>query len=193
MEVRIGKENVGRIAERIVSNELESRGFRVSDLNKDGISANADLIAVKNGKPWQIQVKGATNTDKDAWWFQYGYCKDPTNPKEEMFNCRSSFYEADIVIVVAVKSPTDYRCVVLPVEKAEEVAQINLDREYRPPKANGSSRKPGKVWTALDYIPQTTDERKTSFAKEQAVLKCYLNNWHVLDEPKASAAVAAQV
>jgi hypothetical protein len=40
--VNINRHNVGRIAERIVSNELESRGFRVSDLNKEGTSANAD-------------------------------------------------------------------------------------------------------------------------------------------------------
>ena len=36
----IGKSNVGRITERIVANELEYRGFRVSDLNKEGGSAN---------------------------------------------------------------------------------------------------------------------------------------------------------
>lgn len=56
----IGKSNVGGIAERIVANELEYRGFRVSDLNKEGVSANADLLAVKGGKGWQIQVKGAS-------------------------------------------------------------------------------------------------------------------------------------
>jgi len=31
--IGIYKHNVGRIAERIVSNELEFRGFRVNDLN----------------------------------------------------------------------------------------------------------------------------------------------------------------
>ena len=48
--IRIHKGNVGRIAERIVSNELEFRGFRVSDLNKEGTSANADLLAVQGRK-----------------------------------------------------------------------------------------------------------------------------------------------
>jgi hypothetical protein len=48
--VGINKHNVGRIAERIVSNELEYRGFRVSDPNKEGTSANADLLAAKVGK-----------------------------------------------------------------------------------------------------------------------------------------------
>jgi hypothetical protein len=42
--------NVHRIAERIVCNELESRGFRISDLNKKGTSANADLPAAKARK-----------------------------------------------------------------------------------------------------------------------------------------------
>ena len=50
----INKKNVGPVAERIVSNELEFHGFRVSNLNKEGISANADLIAVKDGIPYQV-------------------------------------------------------------------------------------------------------------------------------------------
>jgi hypothetical protein len=66
-EEAISRWNVGRIAERIVSNELEFRGFRVSDLNSAGLSANADLLAAGHGKVWQIQVKGATNTEKDRW------------------------------------------------------------------------------------------------------------------------------
>ena len=70
----INKHNVGRIAERIVSNELEYRGFRVSDLNKEGTSANADLLAAKDGKTWQIQVKG--DTADNGWWFGYGYCNE---------------------------------------------------------------------------------------------------------------------
>jgi hypothetical protein len=68
----INKDNVGRISERIVSNELEFRGFRVSDLNKEGTSANADLLAAKDGKTWQIQVKGATHSPQDnGWWFNW--------------------------------------------------------------------------------------------------------------------------
>jgi hypothetical protein len=45
METLIDKRNVGRIAERIVANELEARGFRVTDLNRQGLAANADLLA----------------------------------------------------------------------------------------------------------------------------------------------------
>jgi methanogenic corrinoid protein MtbC1 len=41
--MQISQGDVGRIAERIVANELEARGFRVSDLNSDGTAANADL------------------------------------------------------------------------------------------------------------------------------------------------------
>jgi hypothetical protein len=54
----------GRIAERIVANELEVRGFHVSSLNKDGQLANADLLAAGHGKVWQVQVKGARHTPK---------------------------------------------------------------------------------------------------------------------------------
>jgi HJR/Mrr/RecB family endonuclease len=69
--IGVNRHNVGRIAERIVSNELEYRGFRVSDLNKEGTAANADLLAARDGKTWQIQVKGTSGT-----WFDYGYCTD---------------------------------------------------------------------------------------------------------------------
>src|SRR4051794_27192424 len=74
--ISIGSQNVGRIAERIVANELEARGFRVSDLNKDGTAPNADLLAVGPGRTLQIQVKGATNGPKDRWWVGYGYCTE---------------------------------------------------------------------------------------------------------------------
>jgi len=56
----INKGNVGRIAERIVANEVEWRGFQVSDLNKEVTAANADLLAAKSGKALQVQVKGST-------------------------------------------------------------------------------------------------------------------------------------
>jgi hypothetical protein len=55
-ESGINQHNVGRIAERIVSNELEFRGFRVSDLNKEGTSANADLLAARIGKTTTLSV-----------------------------------------------------------------------------------------------------------------------------------------
>jgi hypothetical protein len=35
----ITKDNVAKIAEWIAANELEARGFRVHDLNKDGVLA----------------------------------------------------------------------------------------------------------------------------------------------------------
>src|SRR4051794_38966720 len=108
----INKRNVGRISERIVYNELEYRGFRVSDLNKDGISANADLVAAKEGRTCQIQVKGAT---ADGWWFGYGHCTDEIIAgKETMFNrSKNNFYEAQIVVLVSVKSSNECQCLVL--------------------------------------------------------------------------------
>jgi len=175
----INKNNVGRIAERIVSNELESLGFRVSDLNSDGTSANADLLAVRHEKVLQIQVKGATNTEKDRyWWVQYGYCTDEIikNRKKPMFNRRFSFYSADYVILVAVRSPHDYCCVVLRVKEAERAAQINIDRGYRHPRRDGKPKKPGKVWVKIDGSPK---ERKSSPLrdKERRILRRNRDKW----------------
>lgn len=181
--IRINKTNVGRIAERIVSNELEYRGFRVSDLNKEGPSANADLLAAKDGNTWQIQVKGATEGN-DGWWFNYGRCNEAIIEHKEtrMFNRSSSFYEAKIVVLVSVKSPIEYCCAVLPVESAEKAVQINLDREYRTRRKDNRPKRPGPVWSSLNWIPErTTDERKDSFKAEQEILQSHRDKWDLFD------------
>jgi len=178
--IGINKANVGRIAERIVANELAYRGFRVSDLNKEGTSENADLLAAKDGETWQIQVKGSTATEESGWWVSYGFCdRDIIDGKKQMFNhCRSAFYKAQIVALVSVRSPTQYSCVVLPVKEAEKAAQLNLDYGFRTPKRDGSRKKPGKVWVSLDYIPKTRDAgRRRLLEAEQELLKPYRDNW----------------
>jgi hypothetical protein len=180
--IGINKHNVGRIAERIVSNELEYRGFRVSDLNKEGTSANADLLAARDGKTWQIQVKGATES-YDGTWFGYGHCTDAIIAGDEnMFNrSTSSFYKAEIVVLVSVKTAKDYHFLVLPVEIAERAAQINLDYAYRTPKKDGGRKKPSIVWVSF-YIPPRMDaSKKAQLETEQELLKPYLDNWDVLE------------
>jgi hypothetical protein len=116
--IGVNKRNVGRIAERIVSNELEYRGFQVSDLNKEGTSSNADLLAAKGGRTYQIQVKGATWDN--GWWWNYGFCNDEIiDKKKHMFNsCFEGFYQAQIVVLASVKSPTEYQCLVLPTPES---------------------------------------------------------------------------
>ena len=52
--VEISQRNVGKMAERIVMNEFEANSYRATDLNKDGLSPNADLLVVKDGAAWQI-------------------------------------------------------------------------------------------------------------------------------------------
>jgi hypothetical protein len=187
--IGVNRYNVGRIAERIVSNELEYRGFRVSDLNKEGTSANADLLAARSGRIWQIQVKGAT--EENGWWFNYGHCTESliANPKEPMFNRSSTagFYRAEIVVLVSVKSPTEYSCLVLPVAKAEAAAQKNLDREFRIARKDGSPKKPSKVYVSPDWPPKTTHAtKKLLFEEEQKLLQPYRNKWDVLDAPDSN-------
>lgn len=161
--MQINQRNVGRIAERIVSNELEARGFRVSDLNSDGTAANADLLAVSPDQTLQIQVKGAAQKPNERWWVEYGYCTDAiiSDPAEPMFNRRKTFYEAHIVVLVAVRSPREYSCVVLPIEKANAAVQLNLDRDYRTLRRDGQPKKPHKVWVSLERGPRDrkSDER----------------------------------
>ena len=127
---------------------MEARGFRVSDLNSDGTAANADLLAVSPDATLQVQVKGSANADHEPWWVGYGFCTFPIIDRENnegMFNRRSSFYRASHIALVAVRSPTQYSRIVLPVDVAEEAAQLNLDRDYRVLTRNGERKKPNKV------------------------------------------------
>jgi hypothetical protein len=181
----IGQQNVGRIAERIVANELEYRGFRVSDLNKEGISANADLIAARNGKTLQIQVKGASFEKgyAEGWWFSYGYCDKQiiADKSLPMFNRRKGFYEADIVAMVCVKTPKEYKCLIMPVKEAEKAAQMNLDYAYRTKKLDGSDKKPNKVWVGYHFVPAKTRvaSKRNRMLEEQAFLEPYLDKWEI--------------
>jgi three-Cys-motif partner protein len=169
----ISKVNVGRIAERIVANELEFRGFRVSDLNSDGTAANADLLAVSPNLTLQVQVKGAAN-GKGPWWVEYGFCTHEimADRRETMFNRKNSFYKANFIVLVAVRSAKDYCCIVLPVAEAERLAQLNIEREYRTPTKAGEPKKPHKVWVALEPRPRAraSDAR---YSEERAVLANY--------------------
>ena len=187
--ISINKHNVGRIAERIVSNELESRGFRVSDLNKEGTSANADLLAAKDGKTWQIQVKGATHTSKDGWWVNYGFCDDAIiDGQKEMFNVANSFYKAEIVVLVCVKGPAEYRCVVFPLKAARDAVKLNLDYAYRTLNKDGSRRKPGRLWVSLDYIPRARDPSRIPLLEaEQKLVKQFDGNWNFEDTATPSS------
>jgi hypothetical protein len=179
MTSHIGKENVGKIAERIVANELESYGFVVRDLNLEGLAANVDLLAVKARKIWLIQVKGSSYNEtypNNGWWFQYGYCKNEhiQNEGMKMFNRCDGSFQANIVALVCVRSPHEYQCIVLPAKIAEDAAQINLNHAYRPRKVDGSSHKPSKVWFTLFQEKSRTTFKKEQVEREQKLVRPFL-------------------
>jgi len=180
-DATINKTNVGRMAERIAANELEFRGFHVTDLNKDGIKANADLLAAKDGITWQLQVKGSSWDQ--GWWFNYGFCtEDQIQEKtQRVFNRIDSFYRAQIVVLICVKSPIEYLCIVMPEAEAEKAAQLNLDL-FRMKKRDGSAKKPGKMWCNLDYMPNTkSPQRLEILRKEQEIIRKYINCWDIFN------------
>lgn len=178
--MKINSKNVGRIAERIAMNELEARGFHIIDLAYTSkTSANVDFIASKNGKSHNIQVKGMTNdlNTNSRWRVQYGYCTDKIIRKERpLYNGHSeAALEADVVILLAVNSPSKYRAIVMPVKAAEEAAQINISRYYRQKKRNDDPRKPGKIWVELEapanpkkLAPEKDQEREQLLRHEDA-------------------------
>jgi hypothetical protein len=189
MDGKITGENVGRVAERIVANELEYHGYRAIDLNKQGLAANADLLAFKGGKNWQIQVKGAENKEEDKWWVGYWFCNQAQidDRKVMVFNPHSgpsSFYRADTVVLVAVLSPKQYRCIVLPVSVAEEVAQINLDGYYRTLKRDGTPHKPHKMYGSLDPgAREHLSENNAWRQRERELLLRYEDAWEFAMRP----------
>jgi hypothetical protein len=97
-----------------------------------------------------------------------------------LFNSKSDFaLKADVIVLVAVNSPSNYRAIVMPVAKAEEAAQMNMSGYYRQPKPAGGKRKPGKIWVDLE---PAANPRKLNPSKdaERALVKQYENAWDSL-------------
>jgi hypothetical protein len=183
--VRVTRGAGGRIAERIVANELEVRGFHVTSLNKDGQLANADLLAAGHGKVWQVQVKGARHRPNHQWWIQYGYCApEIARGTGSVFNRHNSFYRAEIVVFVAWRSPKDYRCIVLQTEDAERAAQLSLDCDYRIRKRNGEERRPtSMIYATLEPTPrhnQRKPEIRVKLEEQRNILSRHEDAWKIL-------------
>lgn len=162
-------------------NELESRGYQIIDLAyMSKTSANVDFIASKEGKSFNVQVKGGSFKAGDRPAVQYGFCTDEVILGETTFFNRKSEAAllADVVILVAAFSPSEYRAIVMPAQAAEAAAQMNLDRYYRQPKLDGGKRKPGKVWLALEKAknPRKEDPEQDH---ERAFILQYEGCWNL--------------
>jgi hypothetical protein len=184
-QITVTRGTGGRIAERIVANELEVRGFHVTSLNKDGQLGNADLLAAGHGKVWQVQVKGARHRPKHRWWIQYGYCTlEIARGNGSVFNRHDSFYRADIVVLVAWRSPKDYKCIVLRTEDAERAAQLSLDCDYRRPKRNGEERRPSSmIYATLESTPrhnQLPPDIRMKLDEQREILSRHEDAWKIL-------------
>jgi hypothetical protein len=180
--MEINSRNVGRIAERIAMNELEARGFHIIDLAyMSKTSANVDFIASKGGRSFNVQVKGTSNplnSPSSRWAVQYGYCdEDIVEGRRPLYNGKSEFaLKADVIVLLAVNSPSNFRAIVMPVDKAEQAAQMNMSDYYRQPKPGGGKRTPNKIWRDLE---PAANPRKQSASKdaERALLKQYEGAW----------------
>jgi hypothetical protein len=62
---------------------------------------------------------------------------------------------------------------VLPVEAAEEAAQLNLDAAFRKQNRNGQPMMPGKVFIELESRPRARPKTIERWAKERAILASY--------------------
>lgn len=181
--MQIGSRNVGRIAERIAMNELEARGYAIIDLAYVSKTiANVDFIASKEGRSFHVQVKKTSLHEGDKPAVQYGFCTtDTILGASTFFNRRDdAALSADVVILLAVYSPSKYRAIIMPHQVAEGAAQINLSRYYRRPRLDGGTRQPGKVWLALEGAknPRKPDPEQD---EERPLLLEYENRWDLLE------------
>lgn len=192
--MNVHSRNVGRIAERIAMNELEARGYDIIDLAyMSKTSANVDFIASKDGLSFNVQVKGGSYQAGSQPAIQYGFCTDETiSGAYPFFNRKSNAaLAADIVIFVAVLTPSDYRAIVMPIQAAEIAVQMNLARYYRQPKLDGGVHKPGKVWLALEKA-KTPRKENLSQDQERALVLSHENCWDLLNltsKPPATTAL----
>jgi hypothetical protein len=178
-DLRVPIKNVGKIAERIVANELEMQGFLVRDLNLEGVAANADLLALRGEQVWQIQVKGSSYDERypdNGWWFHYGYCRQEHIDcgTANMFNRTKGPLKANAVVLVCVRSASEYKCIFLPLQVAEDAAKINLDYAYRTLRADGGKKKPNIVWMAFYQTNAKTAVVQDGMRCEKELLKPYL-------------------
>lgn len=180
--MQVERGNVGRIAERIAMNELEARGFHIIDLAyMSKTAANVDFIASKGGKSFCVQVKGTSNKPSARWAVQYGYCdEDIVERRRGFFNGKSDYaLQADVVVLIAVKSPAKYLAVVLPIGMAEKAAQMNIDGYYRLPKASGGKRTPNKVWIELEPAAKPRKLNPARDAERELLLE-HVGAWETL-------------
>ena len=95
-----------------------------------------------------------------------------------MFNRHDSFYTAQYVVLVAVRSPSEYSCFVLPVKEAEKAAQLLLDRGFRRPRLDGGKKKPGKMWIYAE-ASNGKGAHNADFDKEREILRRWENAWEL--------------
>lgn len=184
--MQVVKGNVGRIAERIVMNELESRGYHIIDLAYTSKTfANVDFIASKGGESFNVQVKGTSLKPSSRPAVQYGYCTaEIVAGHAPMFNGRTeAALRADIIVLVGVYSPKEYHAVVMPVATAEEAAQINIGLYYRAAKRDGGVRKENKVYVELKGSPRPRVPVHPEKERERAILMAHLDAWDLAALP----------
>ncbi len=125
------------IGERIVANELTFRGWLAVNANSgEENSPNVDLMALRGDKRVTIQVKTSSARSNEDQHFM-GYYKE----QGAYFNAKPG-PTSDFVVSVYVNSPTNYRCLVLPVGDAERMCKLAGEHWMNVPKKDGGRRSP---------------------------------------------------
>lgn len=163
---KLSSNAVKAIGERVVANELTYRGWVAINANSGEENApNIDIIALNKNKRITIQVKSSTASSHKGHYF-LGYKKGDN----AHFNTKYGPI-ADYIIAVYIFSPTNYTCLVLPVNEAERVCTIHNKHWMSKLKRDGNIRSENfPVYIKEDH------------AQEYGVsIGEYIEAWHLLD------------
>lgn len=122
----------GALGENIIINELLYRGWLAQNLNISINNApNVDVIALKEDKKVNIQVKAASLSQPDV--------RTSHGKKDNFLNGKEGPL-ADFVIFVRIENPKIYDVYVVPVEIAEKEISRCYHLWLERPKLDGSKR-----------------------------------------------------
>ena len=137
------RSRVGRTGEAAAKQELEDRGWTVTDLNfTQRNTPNVDLAAQKGDRIVNIQVK---TYNKTYGWIWGGSVTPAICAGGPLFNKKKRATYCDFVICVPPASlgdkgktvREDWRFFVMPVNIADNLFRININAYFNTPKKNG--------------------------------------------------------
>lgn len=159
----------GALGENLITNELLFRNWIPQNLNNSVSNApNVDIVALKDHKKINIQVKTASLSQPDV---RIGHGK-----KDNFLNSKDGPL-ADYIAFVRIESPKVYEVYIVPADIAEEEVKRCYHLWLERPKLDGSQR--SEKFPSHIYFKHNKNRPDESGYAEK--WQCYLDAWHLLE------------